>query len=123
MFHFVKQHTTLQIKANNSLPGCLPLSGRLVESPGSAGGSKQSSKRLTLLRSSISSRRRYFTWLDSRGLGCPFTAKQQLDNLKTVVNIQFKMTKKNSNSYLLVASSSFVEFKVTKFSPHRLNSF
>lgn len=98
MFHFVKRHTTLQIKANRPLAGCLPLSGRLVESPGSAGGSKQSSKRLTLLRSSISSRRRYFTWFDSRGLGCPFTAKHQLDKLNIVVtssvDIQSKMTKK-----------------------------
>lgn len=47
----------------------LPLSGAVAAKPGSEGGSKLSKRLLTLFLSSISSLRRYFTWLDSKGRG------------------------------------------------------
>lgn len=52
----------------------LPLSSAVAASPGSVGGSRLSRRLLTLFLSSMSSLRRYFTWLDSKGRGWPFTA-------------------------------------------------
>lgn len=51
----------------------LPLSGAVAARPGSVGGSRLSRRLLTLFLSSMSSLRRYFTWLDSKGRGWPFT--------------------------------------------------
>lgn len=48
-------------RINQNTRDGLPFSGILEEGPGSPGGSKLSNKRFTLFRSSISSRRRYFT--------------------------------------------------------------
>lgn len=56
---------------------CLPLSGAVAVRPGSVGGSRVSRRLLTLFLSSISSLRRYFTWLDSKGRGWPFTEEDR----------------------------------------------
>lgn len=56
---------------------CLPLSGAVAVRPGSEGGSRVSRRLLTLFLSSISSLRRYFTWLDSKGRGWPFTGGEE----------------------------------------------
>lgn len=55
----------------------LPLSGAVAVRPGSVGGSRLSRRLLTLFLSSISSLRRYFTWLDSKGRGWPFTKEEE----------------------------------------------
>lgn len=55
----------------------LPVSGLLLSSAGSEGGSRLSSRLLIRFLSWISSFRRCLTWDDSSGRGCPFTAETQ----------------------------------------------
>lgn len=55
--------------------GGIPVSGWLLSSAGSEGGSRLSSRLLIRFLSWISSLRRCLTWDDSSGRGCPFTAE------------------------------------------------
>lgn len=60
----------------------LPLSGAVAARPGSVGGSRLSKRLLTLFLSSMSSLRRYFTWLDSKGRGWPFTVVRWREGIR-----------------------------------------
>lgn len=83
----------------------VPVSGLVLSGTDSEGGSRLSSRLLTLFLKWISSLRRCFTWDDSSGRGCPFTAKTQTLFLTVLSNTLFKLVKMHLSMLVFILTN------------------